>query len=107
MSVERSVQIPTNAVKTAESLTLAFSRMCRVEWDRFKAFEKIGPSIGFAFLDGAKPTIVTCFNTQQFLVVLEGTFVNGEELSLTYYSAPQLPFPKHTIGAGRGRRNVL
>ena len=106
MSVERSVQIPTNAVKTAESLTLAFSRMCRAEWDRFKAFEKIGLSIGFAFLDGAKPTIVTCFNTLVFSCTLR-TFVNGEELSLTYYSAPQLPFPKHTIGAGRGRRNVL
>ena len=102
MSVERSVQIPTNAVKTAESLTLAFSRMCRPEWDRFKAFEKIGPSIGFAFLDSAKPTT----NTLVFSCTWR-TSVNGEELSLTYYSAPQLPFPKHTIGAGRGRRNVL
>ena len=64
--MERSVQIPTNAVKTAESPTLPFSRMCRAEWDRFKAFEKIGPSIGFAFLDGAKPTIVKCFNTLVF-----------------------------------------
>ena len=69
--MERSVQIPTNAVKTAESLTLAFSRMCRPEWDRFKAFEKFGPSIGFAFLDCAKPTIVTCrFQHLQCLVVL-------------------------------------
>ena len=102
MSVERSVQIPTNAVKTAGSLTLAYNRMCRAEWDRFKAFEKIGPSIGFAFLDSAKPTT----NTLVFSCTWR-TFVNGEELSLTYYSAPQLPFPKHTIGAGRGRRNVL